>query len=190
MAQKRTTRRTARTARTSPSGSTRGMEDAVSLLKADHEKVSLLFEQLEKTTERGAAKRQKLVAQIEAEIKAHMAVEEEIFYPAFRDAVTKKDDKEMYFEAKEEHHVADTVLSELKGLDPTDETYAAKAKVLKELIEHHVEEEEGEMFPKARRAMGAARLRELGEEMGERKRDLQQRERTAVGRLARTMLQG
>jgi hemerythrin-like domain-containing protein len=190
MAQSRKTTRTTRS--TSRSAAARGGRtdamDAVALLKADHRKVEDLFSQLEKTTERGAAKRTRLLGQIETEIKMHMRLEEDIFYPAFREAVKKKDDKEMYHEAKEEHHVADMVMSELKRLDPTDETFGAKAKVLKELIEHHVEEEEGEMFPKARRAMGVAMLRELGEEMAERKRSLTQVGRTAVGRLARTIV--
>lgn len=143
--------------------------DAIALLKADHRKVEELFSQLEKTTERGADRRTRLLGQIEGEIKLHMRLEEEVFYPAFRDAVKKKDDKELYHEAHEEHHVADMVLGELKALSPTDETFGAKAKLLKELIEHHVEEEEGKMFPKARRAMGTEGLRQLGEEMASRK---------------------
>ncbi len=161
---KKTSTTTTRTRRTTPAA-----PDAIALLKADHRKVEDLFAQLEKTTERGAAKRSILVGRIESELKVHMALEEEIFYPAYRDAVRKKDDKELYFEAREEHHVATTVLTELKDLDPSDETFAAKAKVLKELIEHHVEEEEGEMLPKAKKAIGAAGLRELGERMAARK---------------------
>ena len=162
--------------------------DALTLLKADHRKVEQLFAQLEKTTERGAGRRTKLVQQIETELKMHMRLEEDIFYPAFREAVTKKDDKEMYFEAREEHHVADMVLRELKGLDPTAETFGAKATVLKELIEHHVEEEEEEMFKKARRHMGMTMLREVGAEMMERKQTLQGFRKGTVGRIARTVL--
>jgi hemerythrin-like domain-containing protein len=174
--------------RSARSSNGRTSPDAVALLKADHRKVEDLFAQLEKTTERSAARRTKLVAQIESELRMHMRLEEDIFYPAFREAVTKKDDKEMYHEAKEEHHVANMVMAELKGLDPADETFGAKAKVLKEVIEHHVEEEEKELFPKSRRAMGAAMLRELGEEMAERKRSLTQMGRTTVGRIARTVI--
>lgn len=143
--------------------------DAVTLLKSDHRKVEDLFAKLEKTTERGAGRRVALVGQIGAELEKHMALEEDVFYPAFREAVRKKDDKELYHEAREEHHAARLILSELAQLDPTDETFGAKAKVLKEMIEHHVEEEEEEMFPKAKRAMGMAGLRELGQEMAARK---------------------
>ena len=165
-----------------------GSPDAVAVLKADHRKVEELFAQLEKTSERGASRRTKLVAQIESELKVHMRIEEDIFYPAFREAVTKKDDRELYFEALEEHHGADMILKELKALDPSDETFGAKAKFLKEMIEHHVEEEEGQMFPKARKAMGAEMLRDLGDEMTERKRSLKGMEKTTVGRLARTVM--
>ena len=143
--------------------------DAVTLLKSDHRKVEDLFAKLEKTTARGAGRRVALVAQIGTELEQHMALEEEVFYPAFREAARKKDDKELYHEAREEHHAARLILSELAQLDPTDETFGAKAKVLKEMIEHHVEEEEDEMFPKARRAMGMTGLRELGEQMAARK---------------------
>jgi hemerythrin-like domain-containing protein len=147
-------------------------KDAITLLKEDHKKVKGLLAQLEKTTERGADRRLKLLGQIETEVKIHTTIEEEIFYPAYRDAVKKKDDKELYQEALEEHHVVDLVLPELKDSDPAGEIFGAKAKVLKELIEHHAEEEEKEMFPKARRALGAAELRDLGSRMASRKRSL------------------
>ena len=147
-------------------------KDAITLLKEDHKKVRGLLSQLEKTTERGAARRAKLLKQIEGEIKVHTTIEEEIFYPAYRDAVRKKDDRELYQEALEEHHVVDLVLPELKDADPAGEVFGAKAKVLKELIEHHAEEEEKEMFPKARKVLGAAELRDLGARMESRKRAL------------------
>ncbi len=152
-------------------------KDAIALLKEDHKKVKGLLSQLEKTTERGAARRTKLLRQIEAEVKVHTTIEEEIFYPAYRDAVRKKDDRDLYQEALEEHHVVDLVLPELKESDPAGEIFGAKAKVLKELIEHHAEEEEKEMFPKARRALGAVELRELGSRMESRKRSLGGRSR-------------
>ena len=147
-------------------------KDAITLLKEDHKKVKGLLSQLEKTTERSAARRTKLLSQIEAEMKVHTTIEEEIFYPAYRDAVKKKDDRELYQEALEEHHVVKLVLPEIKGTDPGSEVFGAKAKVLKELIEHHAGEEEEEMFPKARRALGMAELRDLGARMEERKRAL------------------
>ena len=147
-------------------------KDAITLLKEDHKKVKGLLAQLEKTTERGADRRLKLLGQIEGEIKVHTTIEEEIFYPAYRDAVRKKEDRELYQEALEEHHVVDLVLPELKDSDPAGEIFGAKAKVLKELIEHHAEEEEKEMFPRARKVLGAAELRELGSRMASRKRAL------------------
>ena len=146
--------------------------DAIALLKADHKKVKALLSSLEKTTERSADRRTKLLAQIESEVKVHATVEEELFYPAFRDAVKKKDDREMYQEALEEHHVVDLVMPEVKECDPASEVFAAKAKVLKEIIEHHADEEEKEMFKTARKVMSAAELRELGARIAQRKKQL------------------
>ena len=147
-------------------------QDAIALLKADHQKVRGLLSQLEKSTERSADRRKTLLSKIEMEVKAHTTVEEEIFYPAYRDAVRSKNDRELYQEAIEEHHVVDLVLPEIKGTDPSSEVFGAKAKVLKELIEHHAEEEEKEMFKKARRALGAEQLRELGQRIAQRKKQL------------------
>lgn len=146
--------------------------DAIALLKADHKKVKALLASLEKTTERSANRRVKLLQQIESEVKVHATVEEELFYPAFRDAVKKKEDKELYQEALEEHHVVDLVMPELKECDPAGELFAAKAKVLKELIEHHADEEEKEMFKRARQAMPLAELRDLGARMQQRQKQL------------------
>lgn len=146
--------------------------DAITLLKEDHKKVKALLASLEKTTERSASRRVKLLSQIESEVKVHSTVEEELFYPAYRDAVRKKEDRELYQEALEEHHVVDLVMPEVKESDPAGEVFAAKAKVLKELIEHHADEEEKEMFKKARQAMSASELQELGARMEERKKQL------------------
>jgi len=150
-------------------------QDAVTLLKADHEKVRGLLSQLEKASEKGGTDRaMKLVAQVENELKVHTTVEEEIFYPAFRDAARSKDDKKLYYEANQEHHVVDLVMPEMEQRGSNEE-FAAKAKVLKELVEHHADEEEKEMFPKARKLMDKEELRELGERMAERKKELQGR---------------
>jgi hemerythrin-like domain-containing protein len=146
--------------------------DAITLLKEDHKKVRALLASLEKTSEKGADRRVKLLRQIEDEVKVHATVEEEIFYPAFRDAVRKKEDRELYQEALEEHHVVDLVMPEVKECDPAGEIFPAKAKVLKEIIEHHADEEEKEMFKAARKAMSAAELRDLGARIQERKRQL------------------
>jgi hemerythrin-like domain-containing protein len=147
-------------------------QDAIALLKQDHEKVRGLLKQLESASQRNTAKAGQLVQQIEQELKVHTTVEEEIFYPAFRDAARKKDDKQLYFESLEEHHVVDLVMPELRQGSSQPEEFAAKAKVLKELVEHHADEEEKEMFPKARKAMDRDELRELGERIQARKGEL------------------
>jgi Hemerythrin HHE cation binding domain. len=152
-------------------------EDAISLLKADHKKVKGLLEELEQTTERGAKKRKKLLDQIENELRAHTNIEETIFYPAFRDAVKKKEDREMYFEALEEHHVVKMVLPDIQGTDPTSEPFAAKAKVLKELVTHHAKEEEKEMFPEAKKVLDKEELIALGARMAAKKKELLSKKR-------------
>jgi hemerythrin superfamily protein len=145
--------------------------DAITLLKNDHQKVRQLLSQL--TEEESADKRQTLLDQIAVELEAHTAIEEEIFYPAFRKAGDQHDDEKMYFEAMEEHRAAgDLVLPDLKGTQPDSEKFGGRAKVLKELIEHHAEEEEKEMFPRARKVLGADRLEELGARMEARKQEL------------------
>jgi hemerythrin superfamily protein len=147
-------------------------KDAIALLKEDHKKVKGLLSQLEKTTERGAGRRKALLGKIEKELKVHTRIEEEIFYPAYRDAVEKKEDRKLYQEALEEHHVVDLVLPELKRVDPAGEVFGAKAKVLKEIVEHHADEEEEEMFPRARKVLEAAELKDLGARMAARKKAL------------------
>lgn len=148
------------------------MPNALNLLKEDHSRLRGLLQKLEQTTERGVKVRESLVDQIEIEIKVHSKIEEEMFYPAYKAAARKKDDREMFYEATEEHHVVDMVLPELKATDPKSEQFGAKAKVLKELIEHHAEEEETEMFKRARKLMKAAELNELGAAMAKRKESL------------------
>jgi hemerythrin-like domain-containing protein len=147
--------------------------DAISLLKQDHEKVRGLLTKLESAAGKRREKAQELVTQIDRELAIHTQIEEEIFYPAFRDAVRSKDDKKMYYEAKEEHHVVKLVLPEVKeDQEYADEEFAAKAKVLKELVEHHADEEEKEMFPKAKKVLDKAELQELGDRMAARKEEL------------------
>lgn len=148
------------------------MPNALNLLKEDHSRLRGLLQKLEQTTERGVKVRESLVDQIEIEIKVHSTIEEEIFYPAYKAAARKKEDREAFYEATEEHHVVDMVLPELKATDPKSEQFGAKAKVLKELIEHHAEEEETEMFKKARRLMKSGELNELGAAMAKRKESL------------------
>src|SRR5688572_14680178 len=126
--------------------------DAISMLKKDHQTVRQLLRRLENTTERSTRERRQLLQQIENEVKVHTTIEEEIFYPAYKEAVRSKSDKEIYFEAIEEHHVVDLVMPEIMATDERSDEFGAKAKVLRDLIDHHVEEEETTMFPKVRKA--------------------------------------
>ena len=149
------------------------MIDAISLLKDDHKKVKALLAELADTTNRAEKTRPELLARIAKEIKVHSIIEEEIFYPAFRQAGEKSDDGKMFFEAMEEHRAAgDLVLPDLLGTDVKSDQFSGRAKVLKELIEHHADEEEKEMFPRARELMDKAQLQELGERMAQRKAEL------------------
>lgn len=150
--------------------------DAITLLKNDHKEMRALLGELESTTTRAIKKRQSLLAKIETNLKAHTSIEEEIFYPAFKQAGEKSDDDKMYFEALEEHRAAgDLVLPDLIGTDPSTDNFSGRAKVLKELVEHHADEEEKEMFPRARKLLDKAELTALGERMEARKRELTRR---------------
>jgi hemerythrin-like domain-containing protein len=145
--------------------------DAITLLKTDHNKVKKLLTELESTTERGVKTRSELFATIKAELTVHEIIEEEIFYPELK-AHPKAQD--IVLEAFEEHHVVDLLMGELESLDVSDETWGAKALVMKENIEHHIEEEEGEMFKQARRVFDEQELDELGERMAARKESAKQ----------------
>lgn len=139
--------------------------NAIDLLKADHEKVKTILTQLSESTDRAVKTRSDLLKKLEMEITIHTQLEEEILYPAFK-AAGGKDEAEMYYEAKEEHRTVDSlVLPDLKETDPTSPEFAGRVKVVKELLEHHIEEEETDMFPKAKKLLGQAKLEELGEEM-------------------------
>jgi len=153
--------------------------DAITLLKTDHKEVRALLGALEETTTRAVKKRQTLLAEIEMNLSAHTTIEEEIFYPAFREAGQKSDDNKMYFEALEEHRAAgDLVLPDLLKTDPSTDNFSGRAKVLKELVEHHADEEEKEMFPRAKKLLAKAELVALGERMEQRKRELIGRKRS------------
>lgn len=146
--------------------------NAIELLKADHEKVKSILTQLSESTDRAVKTRSDLLKKLEMEISIHTQLEEEILYPAFK-AAGGKDEAEMYFEAKEEHRTVDSlVLPDLKETDPTSPEFAGRVKVVKELLEHHIEEEETDMFPKAKKLLGQAKLEELGEEMATMKASL------------------
>jgi hemerythrin-like domain-containing protein len=145
--------------------------NAIELLQADHERVKAILSQLSESTERAIKKRTELLAKLDMEITIHTQIEEEILYPAFREAGGKEQDV-MYYEAKEEHRTVDSlVLPDLKQTDPSSLEFAGRVKVVKELLEHHIEEEESEMFPQAKKLLGKARLEELGEQMQAMKAD-------------------
>jgi hemerythrin superfamily protein len=144
--------------------------DATSVLEKDHAAVRKLLKRLESA--RGPGMRATLFARVRDEVLAHARVEEEIFYPAFHSAAKKEEDDRMFFEAAEEHHLVDVVIAELKRTDPATDPFAAKAKVLKDLIEHHAEEEEEEMFPRARKLLSRDELADLGRRLVERKKQL------------------
>jgi len=142
--------------------------NAFELLKQDHKKVSGIFEKLEPTTERGVKTREELFAQLKQELDIHARIEETIFYPAIKEA---KETKDITLEAYEEHNVVKQLLAELDELSKDDETWGAKLKVLKENVEHHVEEEEGEMFPSAREVLSPEQIEELGTRMEASKKE-------------------
>lgn len=148
-------------------------KSALELLKEDHRKVKDLLSELAQSTTRAEKKRKQLLEKIAQELEIHTHIEEEIFYPAFKEADGAEFTK-MYFEALEEHRAVDElVLPDLLKTTPTSEKFSGRAKVLKELVEHHVEEEEKNMFKKAQKAMSKEELAELGERMAERKQELQ-----------------
>jgi hemerythrin superfamily protein len=149
-----------------------GQADAIALLKADHKELRRLLEEL-KDAQGASGRREKLLAQVQEMLKHHTKIEEEIFYPAFRDVAMTKRDRQLFYEALEEHHAADTILPEVANAKAEPDVFAARAKVLKEIVEHHAEEEETDMFPRARKLLPATELRRLGAEMAARKRSLQ-----------------
>lgn len=136
--------------------------NAFQLLKEDHKKVAGIFAKLEPTTERGVKTREELFAQLKTELDIHTYVEETIFYPALKEAEETHD---IVLEGLEEHKVVKTLLAELDELSKDQEEWGAKLKVLQENVEHHVEEEEGEMFKDARKVLSEEQAKELGERM-------------------------
>jgi hemerythrin-like domain-containing protein len=143
--------------------------DALSLLKEDHQKVKKMLGELDSTTERGVKTREELFTKLKGELQVHETIEEEIFYPALKEHPKAK---ELVLEAYEEHNIVDTVMSEIEGVAYDDERWGAKMTVLKENLEHHIEEEETEMFKQARQVFEREELDELGSRMESRKHQL------------------
>lgn len=141
--------------------------DAVTLLRNDHKTVEGLFKKFEKAGPNANKTKHDLTEKIIEELSIHAAIEEQILYPAARAAMPDATDEVL--EALEEHHIVKWVLSELDGMEPTDERFKAKLTVLIENVRHHVQEEEGELFPELRKAMKRKELEELARALEEAK---------------------
>lgn len=141
---------------------------AIELLKEDHEKVRKAFLQFDKMDRSDIETARELIGAVCAELRVHSTVEEEIFYPAVRAAI---DDEDLMNEAAVEHETAKMLIEQLENMGPDDPNYFATFTVLGEYVMHHVKEEEGEMFPQARKAK-ALDLEALGEQMKTRKDQL------------------
>jgi len=137
---------------------------ATNLLKKQHQEVKSLFRRVQKTEDTEA--RQGLTKEIINKLTVHAKIEEELFYPAVRGIGTEKA-KDLVLEAYEEHHVVKLFLEELPTIDAEDEAFTAKMTVLGELVEHHADEEEKDMFPLAQK-LGEAQLEAVGEQMAAR----------------------
>lgn len=140
-------------------------QDAIALLRADHESVSALFDQFEHS--RSAPKKSQIAAEVCRQLTVHAAIEEEIFYPAAKEALK---DSEMVPEALVEHDGVKKLIAEIEGLETKGEMFDARVKVLSELIKHHVKEEQNELFPAVKKT--SLDLKELGAQMAARKAEL------------------
>jgi hemerythrin-like domain-containing protein len=157
-----------RTASRSRSGASQRQQDAIALLRADHKKVSDMFEEYERRKGRlSPDKKLEMVQTICRELEVHAMIEEEIFYPAARQAVK---DEEILDEALIEHGSAKELIRQLQDGQPGDELYDARVKVLGEYVKHHVKEEQGQLFPMVQKSR--LDTRELGEELMRRKQEL------------------
>ena len=142
--------------------------NALTLLTQDHKLVQELFDKFEKT--RSEEKKAELAVQIVSELKVHAQIEEEIFYPAAREAIK---DTDLLDEATVEHQSAKDLIAQIEGEGPEGELFEAKVKVLGEYIKHHVKEEQNELFPEVRKAKNLD-LNALGEQLQARKTELQE----------------
>jgi hemerythrin superfamily protein len=147
-------------------------KNAIQLLTEDHREVKGLFEQYKKLAEGDAegGKRQALAQTICAMLTIHTTIEEEIFYPAAREALDDDEGEDLLDEAEVEHASAKDLIAQISDMEPDDDLYDAKVKVLGEYVDHHVQEEEREMFPKAKKS--DMDLKELGIQLQDRKTEL------------------
>ncbi len=151
--------------------------NAIELLKDDHDKVDRLFQKV-KATEEGEEHKE-LFKKIKSELDAHTHIEEKIFYPRLKEEEELED---IVLEGIEEHHQAKMFLRELASLSEDSEKFEPKLKVLMEDITHHVQEEEGEMFPDVEKILGAAELEKLGAQMEEEKQKFMKSQSASSGK--------
>jgi hemerythrin superfamily protein len=137
--------------------------DAIVILKDDHKQIRRLFGQFEKAGEDATQAKGRIVEQIIEALTVHTYLENEVMYPEVRTLLPDLEDDVL--ESYEEHHVADVLCMELAAMKPDDERFAAKTTVLIENVEHHIEEEEDEWFPKVREGLGRKQLQEIGARM-------------------------
>ncbi|HET9200908.1 MAG TPA: hemerythrin domain-containing protein [Dehalococcoidia bacterium] len=137
--------------------------EILNLLKKDHDEVKRMFKQFEKDVERSPQQAATVGHKILSELELHTKLEEAIVYPDLQ-----RQDEDLYHEAEEEHHVADLLMKEVQGMNPGDPTYKAKMMVLRENVEHHIQEEENEMFKKIKK-VEKARLDRMAEQWRSRK---------------------
>jgi hemerythrin-like domain-containing protein len=148
-------------------------KNAIELLKEDHLTLKKLLSDLTETTPRAEKTRRRLLEEIDLYLSVHTQIEEEIFYPAF-EVADGAEHRRICYEAIEEHRAVDRlVFPDLKKTDPRSEQFSGRARVLKELVEHHADEEEQTMFEAAQKAMSVQQLIDLGERMRQRRRELQ-----------------
>ena len=142
--------------------------NAFTLLKQDHQTVADLLEKIDKTTERALKTREELFTRLKTELDIHAKIEETVFYPAIEN---EEETRDITLEAFEEHRLVKQLLSELESMSKDSEEWTAKFTVLKENVEHHVEEEEGEMFPKAKKVLAKEDQETLGARLEEAKNE-------------------
>jgi hemerythrin-like domain-containing protein len=139
--------------------------DAIVLLKDEHKQIKKAFRDFEKAGDNAHAVRGKAVKRMIELLTAHTYIENEVMYPRVRELLPEVEDDVL--ESYEEHHVADVLVLELATMEPTDERFVAKTTVLIENVEHHIDEEEKEWFPKVRQELGRKQLQQLGADMVE-----------------------
>jgi hemerythrin-like domain-containing protein len=147
-------------------------KDAIAVLQEDHAEARSMLKELSESSERAAAKRGKILAEVGPALWVHMQIEEEIFYPAFEAVLKTPDDEVKSFEARAEHRSAKAALTKLESCDPSTTEFRAMAKVVHDLVDHHATEEEEEMFPRVKKLLGKEELTSLGQKLMRAKEQL------------------